>query len=503
MAATILGSAMVFIDGTIVGVALPAVQRTLGATVAEAQWVVAAYTLFLSALMLVGGALGDVLGRRRVFAMGTALFAASSVWCGLAPDVGHLVAARAVQGVAGALLTPGSLALIAAVYPEEERGRAIGTWSGWSGVATAAGPVLGGWLVDHLSWRWAFFVNLPVAIAVLALVAAGVPESRGAGRRLDVAGALLVTLGLGGLAYGMIEASARAFSDPTVVAALALGAAGLGGFAAVERRAHDPMVPFALFRSRPFAVANGLTLLLYGALAVALFFLPFDLIQVQGYSATAAGAALLPFVGLVFLLSRPAGKLADRAVPRLPLVLGPSIAALGFALLAWPGADAGAGAGAYARSFLAPIAVLGVGMGITIAPLTTAVMNAVGPDRAGTASGINNAVARGAGLVAIAGLGVVVVAVFQRRLDALLAPLELPRAARAAVDAQRMRLAAIEVPRSVDAASRAQIEVAIRGAFVAGFRVAAGLSALLALASAGIALLLPRRFADRSSGRGH
>jgi EmrB/QacA subfamily drug resistance transporter len=490
--AAILGSAMVFIDGTVVGVALPALQRALGATLVEAQWVVVAYTLFLSSLMLTGGALGDALGRRRLFATGTALFAGASLWCGLAPSIGQLIAARAAQGIAGALLTPGSLALIASVFPEQERGRAIGTWSGWSGVTTAAGPLLGGWLIDRLSWRWAFFVNLPLAVLVLVLVYAGVPESRAERQRPDVAGALLVTAGLGGVVFGAIQSSVLSFRHPAVIAGLAGGGAALIAFAAVEKMRADPMLPLALFRSRAFSVANLITLFLYGALAVGMFFLPFNLMQVQGYSALAAGAALLPFVAIVFVLSRPAGKLVDRVGPRLPLVVGPAIAAVGLALFARPGVG-----GAYVSTFLPPVAVLGVGMGFAIAPLTTTVMNAVDSRHAGLASGVNNAVSRLAGLLAIAVLSLVMIAVFDRELARRLDQLDLPRAARVAIDAQRIRLAAIEIPAWLAPAARARTAAAINDAFVAGFRSVALVAAGLAAASAALGLAVPSRSAPR------
>jgi EmrB/QacA subfamily drug resistance transporter len=483
---------MVFIDGTIVGVALPALQRALGATVVEAQWVVAAYTLFLASLMLTGGALGDALGRRRLFAIGTALFAGASVWCGLAPNIGQLIAARAAQGIAGALLTPGSLALIVSVFPEQERGRAIGTWSGFSGVTTAAGPVLGGWLIDRMSWRWAFFVNLPVAILVLALVYAGVPETETERRRPDIAGALLATVGLGGVVFGAIQSSVLSFRHPAVIAAFAGGGVALIGFVVVERTRSEPMLPLALFRSRAFSVANLLTLFLYGALAVAMFFLPFNLMQVQGYSALEAGAALLPFIAIVFALSRPVGKLVDRIGPRLLLVIGPAIAAVGLALFARPGVG-----GPYVRTFLPAVAVMGLGMGLAIVPLTTTVMNAVDEHHAGLASGINNAVSRLAGLLAIAVLSLVMIAVFDRELGYRLDALELPRAARAAIEAQRIRLGAIEIPTWLGATSRAQATAAVQQAFVAGFRAVTLAAAGLASVSAALGLAVPSRSAPR------
>ena len=475
---------MSFIDGTAVNVALPALQRDLGATVAQVQWVIEAYALFLSALLLVGGSLGDRYGRRRIFLLGISGFALASAWCGLAPSTGQLIAARAVQGIAAALLVPGSLALISASFDEKRRGKAIGTWSGFSAITAAVGPLVGGWLVDHASWRWVFFLNLPLALAVVLISLRYVPESRDpeAPETLDLPGALLATAGLGGVTFGLIESSRLGWSSPWVLAALALGAVSLAGFLGAEARAPAPMMPLSLFRSRTFAGANLLTLWLYAALGGALFFMPFNLIQVQGYSATEAGAALLPFVLLMFLFSRWSGGLVDRYGARRPLIVGPLVAAAGFALFARPGIG-----GSYWTTFFPAILVLGVGMTISVAPLTTTVMGAVEGRHAGIASGINNAVSRTAGLLAIAALGVVLLMVFNRELDRRLAGLDVPPVARQALEAERTRLTAVEIPASLDAGTRQRIRTAVDDSFVAGFRtvmiVAAGL-ALLASASA-------------------
>jgi EmrB/QacA subfamily drug resistance transporter len=487
LVAAIMGSSMAFVDGTVVNVALPAIQRDLHASAYQAQWVVEAYALFLASLLLVGGSLGDRFGRRRLFVIGVALFGLASLACAAARDVQQLIAARAVQGVGAALLVPGSLALISAAFPEGERGRAIGTWSGFSGITAAVGPVLGGYLVDHLSWAWAFLINLPLAAGVLLTAWLGVPESRNphAAPSLDWRGALLATLGLAGVVYAFVEAPTQGWGSRAVLAASALGAAALAGFVVNEWRSAEPMLPLAYFRSRDFTGTNLLTLWLYAALGGGLFFLPLNLIQVQGYSASAAGAALLPFIAIMFALSRWAGRLVDRFGPRRPLVIGPLIAAAGFAGFTLSGTG-----GAYATHFLPAIAVLGLGMTVTIAPLTTAVMNAVGPDAAGTASGVNNAVSRVAALLAIAIFGSVMAWAFEGSLHDALPGLRLPADVLGLVESQRSKLAAIELPPGLDPAAAASIHRAVGEAFVSGFRWIMGISAALAVASALAAALL-------------
>ena len=484
LAATILGSSMAFIDGTAVNVALPALQASLGATVVQVQWVVEAYSLFLSALLLVGGSLGDRFGRRRVFVLGVIGFALASAACGLAASAGQLIAARGAQGIFAALLVPGSLALISASFDEQRRGRAIGTWSGFSAVTTAVGPLLGGWLVDHASWRWVFFLNLPLAVAIVVISLRAVPESRDeqAAGRLDLGGAALATLGLGGITFGLVESSHLGWGDFRVWGTLLLGVLALAGFLRVESRISTPMMSLTLFRSRTFAGANLLTLCLYAALGGALFFLPFNLIQVRGYSATAAGAALLPFVVLMFLLSRWSGGLVDRYGARRPLIVGPAVAAVGFALFAVPGLG-----GTYWTSFFPAIAVLGLGMAVTVAPLTATVMGAVGERHAGIASGINNAVSRGAGLLAIAVMGVMMLGLFERGLDRRLAGLDLPPAAQRAIAGQREKLTALKIPAALDEPARQRVRSAVDGAFLGGFRgvmlLAAGLALLASLSA--------------------
>lgn len=497
LAAAIIGSSMAFIDGTVVNVALPAIQRSLGATAFQAQWVVESYALFLAALLLVGGSLGDLFGRRRIFALGVALFALASAGCALSRDVHELILARAVQGVGGALLVPGSLALISASFPEKERGRAIGTWSGFSGITAAIGPVLGGFLVDHYSWVWAFLVNVPMALLVLLIVWRHVPESRGvaaAAGGLDAWGAALATVALGGIVYAFIEAPTQGWKSAPVLAALAAGAAASAAFVGVERHARSPMLPLPLLRIGNFGGANLLTLLLYAALGAALYFLPLNLIQVQGYSATVAGAALLPFILIMFALSGWAGHLVDRFGPRLPLVVGPAIAAGGFALLALPGVGVN-----YWTAFFPAVVVLGFGMTITVAPLTTTVMNAVGPGAAGIASGVNNAVSRTAAVLAIAAFGVVMAWAFDARLDSGLSDIGASPQVTAFLDAQRSQLAGASLPSAADPATAAALRQVVNASFVSGFRWVTLCCAVLALLSALSAWLLISGGPDRAT----
>jgi EmrB/QacA subfamily drug resistance transporter len=485
LAATILGSSMAFIDETAVTVALPTIQKTLGATAVDAQWVVEAYTLFLAALVLVGGSLGDHLGRRRVFAAGVVLFAVASVWCGLAPSPEQLIFSRALQGVGGAILVPNSLAIIGASFEVERRSKAIGTWAGFTGVSMVLGPVLGGYLAENLSWRGVFFINVPLAIAVLAITFRQVPESRDPGaRRLDLPGATLAAVGLGGVILGLLESSKRGLGDPLVVGSLVLGVVALVAFVVVEGRAREPMVPLELFRSRNFTGANVFTLLFYFSLGGTLFFLPFNLIWVQGYSATAAGAAIVPAILLVSLLSRYAGSLADRYGARLPLVIGPAIAGIGFALFAVPGVESGS----YWTSFFPAAVVLGVGLAAQAPAVTTVALNSVDASRSGLAAAINNAFSQTAALLAVAVLGVIMFAAFSGSLDASLETLDLTPETRQQLEEEKIKLGAAEVPEGLDAAPA--VERAIDEAFVSGYRVVMLVATAMALISAISAALL-------------
>ena len=490
LAATIFASSMAFIDGTAVTVALPALQNGFHADANQIQWVIEAYALFLASLLLVGGSLGDLYGRRLVFSSGVGLFAVGSAMCGLAPSITWLIAARGLQGVGAALLVPGSLAILSAFFPTEIRGRAIGIWSGFSAMTAAVGPVLGGWLVDHTSWRWVFFINLPIALATLIITFFRLPESRNEqmGGTLDWSGALLATVALAGITFALIEGRRPGVTVPLAAAA---GVAALIGLLIVEARVRAPMVPLGLFRSPTFFGANLLTLLLYTALNGLLFFFPLNLIQVQHYSATGAGAALLPLILILFLLSHWSGGLIGRYGARGPLTVGSLVAAVGFALAGRPGIG-----GSYWTTFFPAVAVLGVGMAISVAPLTTAVMNSVHVDQAGVASGINNAISRLASLLSVAIFGLVLMTAFRHDLGHRLDQFSVPPQERQLIQAQRFRLAAVQTndPRA---------KRAVEEAFVYGFHRIIWLAVALSLGSALCAQLLTDEKGAPAHEEGH
>ncbi|MEM7694938.1 MAG: DHA2 family efflux MFS transporter permease subunit [Pseudomonadota bacterium] len=412
LAVAVLGSSLGFIDGTIITVAAQPIRTALGASFGEVQWVVNAYTLTLSAFLLIGGAAGDRYGTRRVFAAGVALFTLASVLCGVAPNVEALIAARAVQGLGAALMVPGSLALIAVNVPKAERGRAVGVWAAASGVTSALGPLLGGLLIDLGSWRWIFFINVPVAALTLALLHAKVPADRGhASGRFDGWGAALAFVAVGAVALGFTLAEAGGLTAPTALAALVAGTVAGALFLLHERRTASPMLPLGLFRARNFSVANGQTLLIYFALGGALFFLPVTLMSAHGWRAAEAGAVFLPFTVAMAIVSPLAGRVADRIGHRAMLFAGPLVVAVAFLAL-----GAAAGVGDYFSAVVPAMALFGVGMGLAIPSLSAVVLDGAGEDHAGIASAVNNAVARVAGLLAVAALGLVASAVFAATL---------------------------------------------------------------------------------------
>jgi EmrB/QacA subfamily drug resistance transporter len=413
LAATILGSSMAFVDGSVVNIALPAMQQALHTDAVSTQWIVNAYLLLLGALVLVGGSAADIYGRRRIFLLGILVFTTASIACGLSPDITVLVASRAVQGLGAALLTPASLAMLGATFDVHERSHAIGIWAGVGALTSAIGPVLGGWLVDHVSWRAIFLLNVPLAAAAAALAAGFACESRDPQpKRLDWTGAGAGAIGLAAITWGLGAIPASGFHDITVLGALGLGAIFLLAFVVIEAGSGEQaMVPLSLFRSRSFSGTNALTLLLYFALGGALYYLPFGLIRLGGYSATQAGAALLPLALIMGFGASFAGTLSDRFGPRLPLTVGPIIAACGLTLLAFADFRQSYWVGVFPA-----ICVLAIGLTIAVPPLTSTVMASVGEARAGVASGVNNAVARVAGLLAVAALGTVLFASFSHQL---------------------------------------------------------------------------------------
>jgi EmrB/QacA subfamily drug resistance transporter len=478
LAAAVLGSTLAFIDESVVNVALPRIETDLHTTLAAMQWVINAYTLCMSALLLLGGAAADQFGRRLIFVVGVTLFAAASLGCGLASDAGTLIATRALQGAGAALLVPCSLALIGAAFDEQERGAAIGIWSGASAISAGAAPLLGGWLLDHWSWRVIFLINPLLAIPTLWIALRKVPESRDptAQAGIDWRGASLAFTGLGSLVYGLIASSYLGWRQSAVIASMLLGGALLVAFVFAEGRSRSPMMPLELFRSRRFSGVNLLTLLLYGALGAAFFFLPFLLIQARGYSATAAGAAYLPFTLVLGLLSRWSGGLVDRFGARWPLISGPALTALGFALL-------GNGDGRYWIT-LASMTVLGFGMAVTVAPLTTTVLNAVPQHRTGVASGINNAVASVGSLLLIAVLGSLALGAFNRSLDRHLLSVEASPALKSAVHAARDGFVIPPMPASLSPEERQQARSLVADSLVDTVRLALWIAAALALSSA-------------------
>ncbi|MBV8490063.1 MAG: MFS transporter [Candidatus Eremiobacteraeota bacterium] len=483
LVASILGSSLVFIDGTVVSIALPVLQRDFGASSSDAQWVIEAYTLVLGALMLLSGSLADRFGRKRLFLSGTVVFAFGSLACAFAPSMQLLIAARLLQAAGGTLLTPASLAMLTACFQGEARGKAIGTWSAFTAISAAVGPIAGGMLLDHVGWRWVFGINLPIALAVLLVAIAHVRESRDeqmAGR-LDLMGSFLVTFGLAALVYGTIAASSFPWYDPRVVPAAAFGIVALAAFWMFEGRTKAPMLPHALFASSQFTGINIMTLLLYGSLSALFYFLPFVMIQVDGYSATVTGLSLLPFVVLLFVLSRFAGGLTYRIGARILLASSTVLVGLGYVAFALLGDLR------YWDSIFPATIVVGLGMGFTVAPLTTTVMESVPANDVGLASGINNAASRVAGLLAIAAFGFVLSSVFDARLTGGLNRAGVTGSVRAQVDRQRERLAGAQVD---DPGARR----AVLDAYRDGFRIVAFGCGALAFASAAVALrFLPAR----------
>jgi EmrB/QacA subfamily drug resistance transporter len=479
LVAAILGTTVVTVDATVVNVALPAIEEDLGGGLAGQQWTANAYLVTLGSLLLIGGSLGDIFGERRVFALGVAGFGATSLACALAPTVEVLVAARALQGVAGAVLTPAALAVIVANFAPDERGKAVGAWTAWGGIGTVLGPLVGGQLVDAASWRWIFAINVPIVIVTIILILRVVPEGRerDPDARVDVVGALLCALGLAGMTFGLIEQPLRGWGDPVVVLPLAIGALLFAGFLIWEARTSHPMLPLALFRRHNFAIGNLETFAMYGGLGLLFFFLILFLQQVAGYSALAAGTASLPVTLLMFALSMRFGALADRHGPRFFMGVGPLVTAAGLALFLRLDEDVD-----YLTDLLPALIVFGIGLSMTVAPLTATVLADADDSNAGIASGVNNAIARVASLVAIAAVGAVVAAAFESRLEDEVGALgDRPQVAAALEEARDQPLSAVSVE-GVPEDVRASVREAGEDASVGAFRVGIGIStALVAL----------------------
>ena len=481
--ACIIASGIGLLDSTIVNIALPTIQRSLGGGLAGEQWIVNAYLLTLGSLILIGGSLEDIFGARRVFSLGVFGFGVASILCGLSPSIGVLVACRALQGVAGALLVPSSLAVIVATFPEAERGRAVGTWTAFTTVASVIGPLAGGVLLAVASWRWLFFINVPFVAVCLALILRVIPAATPTAtqRSVDLRGGLLCMLGLGGTVFALIEETRLGWSSPAVLIPFAGGALALCVFVVAERSTHDPMLPLGLFSRRNFAVANAETLVVYAGLAVLILFLVLFLQQVAGYSPLNSGLAMLPVTVVMFVCSRGFGALASRLGPRAFMSLGPLVGAGGLLLMLRVGVHA-----RYLADLLPAIIVFGLGLSMTVAPLTAAVLADIDTRQAGIASAVNNAIARVAGLVGTAAVGSVLAGTFAASLDSRLVGVKLGTAARAAeLAAKHLVLGHASVAQLPPAQARALV-AATNAASLSSFHLAIVIAASL-LAIGGLA----------------
>ena len=490
--ATILASSLVFIDSTALNVALPALQEDLGITGTELLWIINAYALFLSALLLVGGSLGDIYGRNKVFLTGLGIFSISSLICGISQSPLQLIIARAFQGIGGALLTPGSLSILSSQFGNAGRGRAIGLWSTFSALTAVFGPVLGGWLAGLGLWRVIFFINIPLSVLVFIIMLLRVPESRNPeAQKLDIWGAILVTLGLAGITYGFIESPKQGFGNINIISSLLIGGLSLIGFIIVQYRSSHPMMPLKLFNSMTFSGANLLTLFVYAALGGSMFFLPLNLVQKQEYSELQAGIAMLPMIILIAGISPFSGRLSDRIGPRIPLIIGPLITSSGFFLFSTYGITEGPGE--YWSTFFISFLLLGMGMGITVAPLTTAAMGAVSEDYSGIASGINNTLARSAGVLAVALLGAMALSIFTNSIEGELAAMDIATEIKHEIKIESSKFAAAEVPDGLSLENTSLIRKLFNDSFVSAFNRVVYIASFLTLMGGIMSIIFIRR----------
>lgn len=486
--ATILASSLVFIDSTALNIALPALQADLGISATQLLWVINGYALFLSALLLVGGSLGDLYGRNKLFLIGLGLFSLSSLFCGISQSPLQLIIARCFQGVGAALLTPGSLSILSSQFGPESRGRAIGLWSTFSALTAVFGPILGGWLAGMGWWRAIFIINLPLSLVVFVTMLAKVPESSNPDvEKLDVWGALWVTLGLAGITYGLIESPKHGMGNPLIMTSLIVGTLSLIAFIRVEYTSTHPMMPLKLFRSSTFSGGNLLTLFVYAALGGALFFLPLNLIQIQNYSEIYAGMAMLPMITFIASISPLMGKYVDKHGVRLPLIAGPMITSIGFFLFSTYGITQGPVD--YWQTFFISFCLLGIGMGITVAPLTAAVMGAVSPNNAGIASGINNTVARAAGVLAVALFGALVLFYFNNSIEKKLVHLQTSETIKNEIRLEALKFAGAEAPNSLSIEQKTKVEKLFKESFILAFNRVAFTASLLTLLGGLMALV--------------
>jgi EmrB/QacA subfamily drug resistance transporter len=480
--AAILGSSMVFIDFSTLNIALPAIQQDLNISGKNLLWIINSYAIFLASLMLVGGSLGDIYGRKKIFIIGIIIFSIASFACGISGDIDTLIIARAFQGIGGAFMVPGSLSIISSVITPERRGRAFGTWSTFSALTVSAGPVLGGWLAGMGLWRVIFFLNLPLAVITVIVLIACVPESRDrSSQKLDVPGAVLATIGLTGISYAFLEASDNGFGNIKVITVLSIGVLALVSFLITEKKSTHPMMPLKLFKSKTFSGVNVLTLFMYTALNASLFFLPLNLVQVQGYPEETAGLAILPFAVLISVLSRFSGAFSDKFGARKPLITGPLIAGAGLFLLTIPGLTDGPSQ--YWNTYFPGILLLGLGMGIIVAPLTAAVMSAVPSHNTGIASGINNTMARIAGLLAIAVLGTIIIISFRNSLESNTDGMNISSEKRTELLNNSNKLAETKPPDGLSVKDTRRVNSSIKRSFVNAFDLIIMISVILSILS--------------------